>query len=1133
MKRVLIVLGLVCLSNLAIAQTKGTWQQEVNYSIQVTLDDQSHMLRGSEEFVYTNNSPATLNSLYIHLWPNAYKDKNTSLAKQLMMSGKDFLFRNDPEYQGFIDSLDFKADGTSVKLTYDAKHIDIAQLTLNKPLAPGEKVVITTPFRVKLPSGEVSRMGHIGQTYQITQWYPKPAVYDEKGWHPMPYLNQGEFYSEYGSFDVSITLPEDYTVGSTGDLQTEREIKRLNLLAEYNGVTSLKPNQSSGVAGGKPEPSTEEKSEPVYPFQENLDKELIPAGMYRAADIPIRRSELDWSKINKYYANNNDSSTLMNSGAKVMKTIRYTQSRVHDFAWFADKTFLVLKGQVVLPRSGRTVTTWAMYTKGSEELWKPHALEYLHDGILKYSQWNGDYPYSQVTAVDGTISAGGGMEYPNVTVIGGVSNKEALEVVIVHEVGHNWFYGILGSNERDFGWMDEGLNTLNEMRYVASKYPTNTRLSDMVKGLAKKLGMMGLSHKDEGDLMYRCMASFGVDQPIQTLSTDFSSANYGGVMYQKTGLVFHYLKAYLGDSMFDVCMQAYFERWKFRHPQPEDFRAVLEETSGQKLGWLFDDLIESRKVADYKIVGVKRHLGRSGNQLDRIGMDVKVKNVGSVNGPIGVQSIRNGKVWESVWMSPEELKKAGGVVKLSTREDTVMIDADRNIPEVNRNNNMWTKGGREFKCQFGTGNDLPNERNHYWLPAVGWNQYDRMMLGIVLHNTSLPAPKFRYTLLPMYSFGRKSLSGLGDISYNPLGGKRYKSLRIGVSALTFQDDEAFTDTDFTISLRHPSFSVIKPYVIMELGNPNRRNGFSNFIEVTGLFDWQEIVTPTFPFSEQSGSQMVNGVRLNYFGTKRGPVSVFEYKTSFEGVNQLSPWRNSTTGRGQVEAKYTWNYIATKKKARSIELRGYWGKVGMLSDGRTPDRRAHTENMYLMLSGASGQQDVFYDEYFRGRNSAPTYINNTWGGRYGFTTNGQQRMNNMGGMGTATFMGSRSSLTAINFSMSLPKVPAMIRVFADYASMPAVTVSSSTSANSLAGPSQFFDAGLMIRTGFLQVSVPLFMNNDLQKTLGGIEEVGGPFGGDLKYVLPTYKQQLQRGIRFSLSIPLNSGLFLRKSLLSGL
>ena len=168
MKRVWIVLGMACLMSSAFAQTKGNWQQEVDYKLQVTLDDESHMLRGNEQFVYTNNSPNTLSFLYIHLWPNAYKNKGTALAKQLMISGKDFLFRNDPEYQGFIDSLDFKEGGISLKLTYDAKHIDIAKLTLNKPLAPGEKVVISTPFRVKLPSGEVSRMGHIDQTYQIT-----------------------------------------------------------------------------------------------------------------------------------------------------------------------------------------------------------------------------------------------------------------------------------------------------------------------------------------------------------------------------------------------------------------------------------------------------------------------------------------------------------------------------------------------------------------------------------------------------------------------------------------------------------------------------------------------------------------------------------------------------------------------------------------------------------------------------------------------------------------------------------------------------------------------------------------------------------------------------------------------------
>ena len=135
MKHIAMALGMVCLSNLAIAQTKGTWQQQVNYTLKVTLDDQSHMLRGSEEFVYTNNSPNTLEFIYIHLWPNAYRNKHTALARQLMMSGKDYLFRNDPEYQGFIDSLNFEVGGISAQLTYDAMHIDIAKLTLPKPLA--------------------------------------------------------------------------------------------------------------------------------------------------------------------------------------------------------------------------------------------------------------------------------------------------------------------------------------------------------------------------------------------------------------------------------------------------------------------------------------------------------------------------------------------------------------------------------------------------------------------------------------------------------------------------------------------------------------------------------------------------------------------------------------------------------------------------------------------------------------------------------------------------------------------------------------------------------------------------------------------------------------------------------------
>ncbi|MCF6318019.1 MAG: hypothetical protein L3J83_01895, partial [Proteobacteria bacterium] len=307
-----------------------------------------------------------------------------------------------------------------------------------------------------------------------------------------------------------------------------------------------------------------------------------------------------------------------------MKTIRYTQKNVHDFAWFADKRYSVLKSEVELPHSKRKVTTWAMYTpKNAKTKWTDlwiKASEYLNDAIYYYSLWNGDYPYNQVTAVDGTISAGGGMEYPNVTVIGNSSSAHELEVVIVHEVGHNWFYGQLGSNERVHGWMDEGMNTLNEIRYMQTKYPNNTALSDMILG--GKLHMDRLSHHDMADISYRAIAGIGEDQPIETHSNDFTSMNYGIVMYQKTGLVFFYLKDYLGEELFDQAMHAYYSQWEFKHPQPEDMKKSLEDATGKDLSWIFKDLIQTTNHVDYKIKRVRK---------TKHGYNVKVKNVGQVD----------------------------------------------------------------------------------------------------------------------------------------------------------------------------------------------------------------------------------------------------------------------------------------------------------------------------------------------------------------------------------------------------------------------------------------------------------------------------------------------------------------------
>ena len=252
------------------------WQQEVNYTISVKLDDKNHVLHGQESFVYVNNSPQTLDFLYIHLWPNAYRNGETALGKQQYNTGEQELTFGADSIKGSIDSLNFTVNGASAFFEYDPNNPDIAKLFLAQPLVSGGKITVATPFKVKIPSGEISRLGHIGQSYQITQWYPKPAVYGKNGWNQIPYLNQGEFYSEYGSFDVSITLPKNYVVGATGDLQTQSEIDFLNQKASQsadNIKTALQQKQG-------------------------------PRGK---TDFPSSDSE--W------------------------KTIRYTQKDVHDFAW--------------------------------------------------------------------------------------------------------------------------------------------------------------------------------------------------------------------------------------------------------------------------------------------------------------------------------------------------------------------------------------------------------------------------------------------------------------------------------------------------------------------------------------------------------------------------------------------------------------------------------------------------------------------------------------------------------------------------------------------------------------------------------------------------------------------------------
>ena len=697
------------------------FQQEVNYSIDVKLDDRSHQLRGHEELTYTNNSPQALAFIWFHLWPNAYRDNRTAFGKeQQRQNSRTFLFA-PKSARGFIDSLSFQVNGQPAKLEFDPENPDIAKLLLPQALAAGATASISTPFRVKLPDS-FSRMGHVGQSYQISQWYPKPAVLDRRGWHPIPYLSQGEFYSEYGSFDVSITLPSNYTVGATGVLQNPDEQARMAALADTTARKKTAKDFGTDVS--------------------------FPAS------------------------------------APVTKTLRYKQDRVHDFAWFADKRFNVLRDTVHLP-SGRVVTSWVLFTNRQAEKWIK-GLQDVNNALRYYSKWVGEYPYASAMAVDGALSAGSGMEYPMVT----VTQPDA----IVHEVGHNWFYGILGSNERDFPWMDEGVNTYVQTRLEELTDPQAGILASLTKSkkVANTFGLENLPGSALNELPYQVLASRSLYQPVQgPTSAAYTQINYAATVYYKTAVFLKYLAGYLGQEKFDQAMHLYYTRWQFKHPHPEDMQAVFEESTGQKLSWFFKDYLGTAQPydADLSAVAVFNDV-----------VKVLVRTDSAVPWAVPVSTVdAKGNILETLWTPPFGNTDPDADEEVTSQLDfrrenvaAVVVDAAYLTPQLNRRNDrLRLESGPLDRSEplrlrplFSV--ERWDKATINWMPVVGANTSDKFMLGAAFSNSILAPKKLQYLAMPMYSFSRNELNGIGQFQLNVLPKSFARQVKVGVTVQRFE-----------------------------------------------------------------------------------------------------------------------------------------------------------------------------------------------------------------------------------------------------------------------------------------------------------------------------------------------------------
>lgn len=837
--------------------TQASWQQHVSYKINVSLDDANNVLKGNISMVYTNNSPNELTELYMHLWPNAYKNRNTAFAKQHLENGKTDFYFAKPEEQGSIDSLNFKINNIAVKwnLTND---IDIALITLNQPLKTGDKISLSTPFYVILPK-VFSRIGHEKQLYCITQWFPKPAVFDVNGWNPIPYLDQGEFYSEFGSFDVSITVPKNYVVAATGNLQNEDEKLFLNTLATKPAVEYEVPPISSNA----------------------------------------------------------------------FKTLRYIQDSVHDFAWFASKEFNVKKGEVSL-QNGKTIETWLFAKNINSE-----GINHINEGVKYYSDHIGNYPYNLAQVVITPLEAGGGMEYPTITNCGSIDRT-----TIIHEVGHNWFYGILGSNERDHPWMDESLNTYYENRCSQEQIDNSSR-KGLKKDIVKDLFNLDMEGFGQARLLFAIAARKNEDQAGNLASTTYTDFNYGAIIYAKNPLSFYMLQNYLGNNKFDSMMQACYEKWKFKHPLPNDFKYHAETFTGKDLSWFFDGVLGSTQKMDYKIVGRKKDI-------------LTIKNKTGFVVPIIFAETGDKKIKGITMQHPGFV----GTKKFSTalyqytkfKERNYMIDQNYSSIDLYRQNNSLKK---PYTIRFLPALENPSKRQIFCIPLYAWNNYNHSMLGVHLSNDVFPLPKAEISFTPLYSFTTNDWNGYLNLAKNifPKHDGTYKKVKIGVNIGRFATIGLY-DNDGAANLTYEKFA---PFIELHFKQKNDRSLFSNVLKLRHV------------------TVLENKQNSGYFNNwDNQSISAFDITHKFKhdlktfpssaNVNLQIGTINYTFGR--ISADFTQG-ILYNDKGKTATIRLF---AGTFLDNKSYNK--YTDNSqsrsYFQAGGTTGNFDYFYDEAMFGR-----------------------------------------------------------------------------------------------------------------------------------------------------------------------
>ena len=593
----------------------GYWQNKVDYQINVSLNDVTNKIAGSVIITYKNNSPHALPFLWLQLDQNLFNKDSRGQAR-MPLNGRSRYGDSKSSFSGGYNISAVKLVNENTAADYLITDTRM-QIRLPKAVKPGGDVIkIKIDYSFELPEYGADRCGILktdnGNIFAVAQWYPRMCVYDDvEGWNTLPYLGPSEFYCEYGDFDINITAPANHIVVCSGELLNEAEV--------------LTPTQLSRMAQAK----KSDKTVMLRTETEVKDPASRPKG-----------TTLTW---------------------------HYKITNARDAAWASSKSFIWDAAKINLP-SGKTSLAMSAYPAESsgEKGWS-RATEYSKGSIENYSKRWFEYPYPAAVNVASNV---GGMEYPGIIFCGYKATTDGLFGVTDHEFGHTWFPMIVGSNERKYGWMDEGFNT----------FINSLADDDFNKGEYKgeKVNMEVMTQYMFGDKT----------EPILSTPDALREANIGNDLYAKPGYGLELLRnEILGPDRFDYAFREYIKRWAFKHPTPTDFFRSMDNAAGENLSWFWKAWFVENYKFNQSIVAVNYQ-----NNKPAEGAVVTIANLERMALPVNIsyetKSGKKGtlKLPVEVWNNTNTWK-----VKLPTNEELkkVELDAEKVFPDIDFSNNVW------------------------------------------------------------------------------------------------------------------------------------------------------------------------------------------------------------------------------------------------------------------------------------------------------------------------------------------------------------------------------------------------------------------------------------------------------------